>query len=876
MELLKNLEGMSADEQMTAVVELQKAAMKQLEEQKQVSIGKSAEMVIQGLKKIKSDFEAKFDSLNYDIQAKVASLKDGEQGIQGPKGDQGDRGLDGANGRDGRDGKDGRDGLDGVDGVGVRDAKIDFDGSLVISLTDGREINCGEVVSVDVAKQIQKVTHNIQTGSGGDSQTVLDAIAALQATIATYGTMATQNKTSVDIEGGTIDNTVIGGTTPAAGTFTTLTATGQTSLGGASGSESLRVLTPVSAAGLRLQVGVPSSTVVRFGPAGSAIADFRILAPTFTNFYTGSSADGLSDGNAQMRVSHTASAVNYVQVTGAATGGRPLVSVQGSDTNINIGLLAKGSGVVYLQSGSGAALEASATGNANYFSMVGTAAGTDPVLTVKGSDTNIDLVLSPKGTGALQAQQTDSTATGGNARGANAVDWQTSRNNPAQVASANNTFIGSGFANSASGGYAVATGGFGNNSGGVASFTGSGSGNGTTATYGAIVCGANNTSSGAYSFIGAGASNNSAGYYNFIGGGFTNSGTSSSAVTTQSATMNGTTAVTLSASNASIKVGQIISGTSISGNDTYVAAISGTSLTLSKNASGSSTSTLSFYTPHGVVVGGGNNQPTGSYSFIGGGGDAGTAGNRNVASGDWSVVGGGFKNTASNTYSFVGGGENNAASAARSIVVGGQGNTASSTHAFVGGGAFQTGSGTYSCIVGGYQHISSGDSSAVMGGVLGTTRSITGNHVFPACNNPIGSGANGTNQTALLILGRQTTDATATVLTSNLAAATTTNQVILPNNSAYTFRGEIVSGVTGGGNSKSWTIEGLIKRGANAASTTLVGSTVTSSYADAGASTWTIALTADTTNGGLAVTFTGQASTTIRTVCRINTVEMTY
>ena len=39
MELLKNLEGMSADEQMSAVVELQKAAMKTLEEQKQVSLG---------------------------------------------------------------------------------------------------------------------------------------------------------------------------------------------------------------------------------------------------------------------------------------------------------------------------------------------------------------------------------------------------------------------------------------------------------------------------------------------------------------------------------------------------------------------------------------------------------------------------------------------------------------------------------------------------------------------------------------------------------------------------------------------------------------------------------------------------------------------
>jgi hypothetical protein len=39
------------------------------------------------------------------------------------------------------------------------------------------------------------------------------------------GTMATQNKTAVDIEGGTIDATVIGGGTAAAGTFTTATAT---------------------------------------------------------------------------------------------------------------------------------------------------------------------------------------------------------------------------------------------------------------------------------------------------------------------------------------------------------------------------------------------------------------------------------------------------------------------------------------------------------------------------------------------------------------------------------------------------------------------------------------------------------------------------
>jgi hypothetical protein len=353
-------------------------------------------------------------------------------------------------------------------------------------------------------------------------------------------------------------------------------------------------------------------------------------------------------------------------------------------------------------------------------------------------------------------------------------------------------------------------------------------------------------------------------------GGTINSTTSGSAATTQSSTMNGTTAVTLSGSNGSIKVGQLVTGTYIPFPNCYVAAISGTSLTLSTAASGSGTATLSFFTPHGVVVGGGNNQATGSYSFIGGGGDAGTAANRNVASGDWSFVGGGWKNTASGNGSVVVGGGfvvggtafANIASGSTSAVVGGQGNTASGIDGFIGNG---------------YQNTASGDYSSITNGVLGTTRSIVGNQVSPACNNPLSSGATGTNQGGLLILGRQTTDATATVLTSNTSAAGTTNQVILPNNSAYYFRGTVVAGVTGGGNTSSWSFEGTIKRGANAASTALVGTPVLNVIGqDSGASAWVVALTADTTNGGLAVTVTGQASTTIRWVAKIETTEMTY
>jgi len=165
----------------------------------------------------------------------------------------------------------------------------------------------------------------------------------------------------------------------------------------------------------------------------------------------------------------------------------------------------------------------------------------------------------------------------------------------------------------------------------------------------------------------------------------------------------------------------------------------------------------------------------------------------------------------------------------------------------------------------------------VLGGTRGRTRGIVGIQISPACDAPVGGGAIGVSQAALLILARDTTDASPLVLLSTGTVAGTTNQIILPNNSAYYFRGELVAGVTGGGNTKGWYIEGVIKRGANAASTALVGTpTVTSTYADAGASAWAIAVTADTTNGGLRVTFTGQAATTIRTVCQIRTTEMTY
>jgi hypothetical protein len=133
----------------------------------------------------------------------------------------------------------------------------------------------------------------------------------------------------------------------------------------------------------------------------------------------------------------------------------------------------------------------------------------------------------------------------------------------------------------------------------------------------------------------------------------------------------------------------------------------------------------------------------------------------------------------------------------------------------------------------------------------------------------------GDAQTGTFVLRQATTDATATVLTTDGDAAGTTDQVILPNNSAYAFTGTVVARqkAANGTASAAWKVEGLIRREANAASTTLVFSMVT---AISNLPLWTLALSADTTNGGLAVTATGAAATNIRWVATVQTSEVTF
>jgi hypothetical protein len=172
------IDGISAEQQMEIITALQQSAAEKIAKAKSESIGKGAELVIQGLKKIKSDMEQKFAQLNGEIQSKVASVQDGQDGKNGKDGRDGKQGPAGSTGPAGRDGVPGRDGVDGSDGTGVAAARIDFDGSLVITLDDGREINVGEVVPFDVAERIKVITNG-----GGTSQSVLDTLASLQSQI---------------------------------------------------------------------------------------------------------------------------------------------------------------------------------------------------------------------------------------------------------------------------------------------------------------------------------------------------------------------------------------------------------------------------------------------------------------------------------------------------------------------------------------------------------------------------------------------------------------------------------------------------------------------------------------------------------------------
>jgi hypothetical protein len=139
-------------------------------------------------------------------------------------------------------------------------------------------------------------------------------------------------------------------------------------------------------------------------------------------------------------------------------------------------------------------------------------------------------------------------------------------------------------------------------------------------------------------------------------------------------------------------------------------------------------------------------------------------------------------------------------------------------------------------------------------------------------------GAAGDAQSSIYTFRSDTADATAEALTTDNSTASTDNQIILPNNSAYGFTGIIVAREAAASTDDFavWEIKGGAVRGATAATTALGTYNINKISESAGAANWSIALSADTTNGAVAITVTGEAAHNIRWVATINTSEVTY
>jgi hypothetical protein len=127
--------------------------------------------------------------------------------------------------------------------------------------------------------------------------------------------------------------------------------------------------------------------------AGTNLSTYFISKGTGTISF----ATNASTSTEQLRVAHTASAVNYVQVTGGATTVSPVISAQGSDTNISLNLSSKGTGVV----NSNPAMNIG-RGSTNWVQGTGSSTGVAVGFSALGGDTNIDLALTPKGTGLVR------------------------------------------------------------------------------------------------------------------------------------------------------------------------------------------------------------------------------------------------------------------------------------------------------------------------------------------------------------------------------------------------------------------------------------------------------------------------------------------
>jgi hypothetical protein len=253
--------------------------------------------------------------------------------------------------------------------------------------------------------------------------------------------------------------------------------------------------------------------------------------------------------------------------------------------------------------------------------------------------------------------QEDGTVAGGNARGINSVDLQTSRSAATQVASSPNSVIIGGANNTTTGatGFNVVVGGSDNTAGNNSyNCILGGAGNFTNSSYCVVVGGQNNVTYSDRTFIGGGASNNNSSQYGTISGGQSNTASTNTHATVvggQSNTSSGQYSITGGLSNTASGESAVTFGRS-----NIASSQKGVSMGFNNNNS----------TGYGVAIGSDNtvSQAGGQFYAVA----IGTSNTINSASGSRSyafgesnsITASGIRNTAIGYASSVSGTANNA------------------------------------------------------------------------------------------------------------------------------------------------------------------------------------------------------------------------
>ena len=209
-ELIQSIESTdsSFDEELDAINKMEETlvAMRQQEE---TAIQDNVDLIVEAIKVMENKVSA---------QLEIAKSIVPEKGDKGDKGDKGADGRQGIDGKNGLNGAPGKDGVDGADGISVTDAKIDFDGSLVITLSTGKELNVGEVVAPDLAEKIKVISTMSTNGAVGikdEGTSITGGVKTINFVGATVTATNSGDDVTVNVSAGTGTVTSVAATVPA-------------------------------------------------------------------------------------------------------------------------------------------------------------------------------------------------------------------------------------------------------------------------------------------------------------------------------------------------------------------------------------------------------------------------------------------------------------------------------------------------------------------------------------------------------------------------------------------------------------------------------------------------------------------------------------